>query len=123
PPGAVGEIHIGGAGLARGYRGRPDLTALRFLPDPFAATSNSAPGARLYRVGDLGRRLPDGRIQWLARVDAQVKVRGFRIEPAEVEAALREHPAVREAVVVVREGAVGDVHLAAAVTLRAASRE
>jgi amino acid adenylation domain-containing protein len=100
PLGVPGEVCLGGAGLARGYLGLPDLTAERFVPNPFTEAS------RLYRTGDLARRLPDGRIDYLGRIDHQVKVRGFRIEPGEIEAALRRHPAVREAVVVPRgEGA------------------
>jgi hypothetical protein len=96
PPGEEGEIFLAGLGLARGYLGRPGLTAGRFLPDPFAAE----PGSRLYRTGDLARRLPDGEIEFLGRADGQVKVRGWRIELGEIEAALRLHPAVGEAAVV-----------------------
>jgi amino acid adenylation domain-containing protein len=95
PPGREGEIWIGGKGLARGYRGRPDLTAERFVPDP-----NGRPGERLYRTGDQGRQLPDGRIECLGRLDQQVKIGGFRIELGEVEAVLRAVPGVREALVV-----------------------
>jgi len=96
--GEPGELWLGGDGLARGYLGRPAMTAERFVPDAFSGT----PGARLYRTGDRVRRLEDGAIEFLGRIDQQVKVRGFRIEPGEVEAALRALPIVREAAVVVR---------------------
>ncbi|MEA2603270.1 MAG: hypothetical protein QOF89_4262, partial [Acidobacteriota bacterium] len=98
PAGVPGEVHVGGAGLSRGYLNRPDLTAERFIPDPFAAR----PGARLYRSGDLARVRPGGDLEYLGRRDHQVKVRGFRIELGEIEAALARHPAVREAVVLAR---------------------
>ncbi len=97
PLGAVGELHISGAGLARGYWGRPDLTAERFIPDPFSRES----GSRMYRTGDLGRYLPDGCIEFLGRSDHQVKLRGFRIELGEIEAAMNACPCVRSAVVAV----------------------
>ncbi|CRK62217.1 Non-ribosomal peptide synthetase [Alloactinosynnema sp. L-07] len=97
-PGLVGEIYLGGDGVARGYLGRPDLTAERFVPDPFGA-----PGSRMYRTGDLGRYRADGRIDCLGRADRQVKIRGFRIEPSEVEACLRETGAVRQVTVQVRD--------------------
>src|SRR6185436_13616955 len=101
PTGVPGEICLGGVCLARGYLNRPDLTAERFIPDPFGD------GSRLYLTGDLARRLPGGSIEYLGRIDHQVKIRGVRIEPAEIEAALLAHPRLREAAVVVQEGAAG----------------
>jgi amino acid adenylation domain-containing protein len=109
PIGVHGRLHIGGAGLARGYLDRPDLTASAFIPDPFSAE----PGARMYQTGDLARYRPDGNIEFLGRADDQVKIRGFRIELGEIEAVLGQHPAVREVAVLAREVAPGEKRLAA----------
>jgi amino acid adenylation domain-containing protein len=112
PIGVAGELCIGGVQVARGYLRRPDLTAERFIPDPFISDHEEA-GARLYRTGDLVRHCPGGELEFLGRIDHQVKVRGVRIELGEVEAALAAHPAVREVVVALTGGGVGPERLAA----------
>jgi amino acid adenylation domain-containing protein len=110
PIGLPGELWIGGPGVARGYLGRPERTAASFVPSPGAGKSR---GERAYRTGDLARLIPSGRLEFLGRIDQQLKVRGYRVEPGEVEAALRSHPAVREAAVVAREEGSGGPRLAA----------
>jgi amino acid adenylation domain-containing protein len=109
PPGVAGELFIGGAGLARGYLRRPELTAEKFVPNPFSA----GPGARLYRTGDLARYRRNGRLEFIGRIDNQVKLRGFRVELGEIESALTEHPGVAQAVVVIREESESDRRLVA----------
>jgi amino acid adenylation domain-containing protein/non-ribosomal peptide synthase protein (TIGR01720 family) len=113
PLGVAGELMIGGIGVARGYRGRPEATAARFVPDPVAGPD--APGARLYRTGDLARRWPDGKLDFLGRLDAQLKVRGYRVEPGEIETELAAHPAVRAAAVLAADGPAGGRRLVACV--------
>jgi amino acid adenylation domain-containing protein len=117
PRGATGEIYIGGAGVARGYRNRPDLTAERFIADPF-----NEEGTRLYRTGDLGRFLPNGEIAFLGRIDDQIKIRGYRIELNEINAVLNEHPSVEASVVIAREDLPGDKRLVAYLVLRSDSQ-
>jgi hypothetical protein len=113
PAGVPGEIHVGGAGVGAGYLNQAALTAERFVPDPFAAR----PGERLYRSGDLARLRSGGDLEYLGRIDHQVKVRGFRIELGEIEAALARHPAVREAAVLARPDSAGDTSLVAYLVL------
>jgi acyl-CoA synthetase (AMP-forming)/AMP-acid ligase II/acyl carrier protein len=131
PVGIAGEIYIGGVGLARGYLNRADLTAEKFVPNPFAsqetltlekqieaAGSNHYHSLRLYRTGDLARYLPDGNIEFLGRIDDQVKIRGFRIELGEIESTLSTHGDVAQAVVVAREDEPGNKQLVAYIVLR-----
>lgn len=108
PVGIAGEIHISGVGLARGYLNRPDLTAEKFVPNPFGE-----PGSRLYKTGDLARYREDGNIEYLGRIDHQVKIRGFRIELGEIEALLLQHPAIKASVVLAREDVAGEKKLVA----------
>ncbi|HYB43108.1 MAG TPA: amino acid adenylation domain-containing protein, partial [Candidatus Methylomirabilis sp.] len=109
PIGVLGELYIGGAGVGRAYLNRPDLTASRFVPDPFGGV----PGSRLYRTGDLVRYSPDGNLEFHGRIDQQVKIRGYRIEPGEIEQALEQHPAVVEAAVMAQGESAGDRYLVA----------
>ena len=122
PPGVAGEIHVGGAGLARAYLNRPGLTAGRFVADPFGGSFGD-PGGRLYRSGDLARFRPDGRVEYLGRADQQIKLRGFRIEPGEIEAAIRRQPAVADAAVLLRGDAADRRLVAYAVADEAALRD
>jgi amino acid adenylation domain-containing protein len=107
PAGTPGELYIGGAGLARGYRNRPELTAARFVPNPISAER----GERLFKTGDMAKLLPDGQIAFLGRTDEQVKVRGHRVEPNEVTAAINRHPGVLQSQVVARQDGAGDMRL------------
>lgn len=109
PIGVSGEVFLGGAGVSRGYLGRPDLTAEKFIPDPFSRQ----PGERLYRTGDLGRWTADGNVVFLGRMDFQIKIRGFRVEPGEIEVALNSHAAIRETIVLAREDEPGKKRLVA----------
>ncbi|MEG3936237.1 amino acid adenylation domain-containing protein [Microcoleus sp. T3_B1] len=109
PIGVAGELYIASVGLARGYLNRPDLTAEKFIPNPFS----NEPGLSLYKTGDKARYLPDGNIEYLGRIDNQVKIRGFRIELGEIEAVLSQHPGVRETAVITRENVAGDKQLVA----------
>jgi len=109
PLGVPGELHIGGDGLAYGYWKRPEMTAHKFVPDPFSRK----PGTRMYKTGDLVRYLPDGNLQYLSRIDNQVKLRGFRIELGEIESVLAEHEAVRQSFAIVREDSPGNQQLVA----------
>ena len=119
PAGVPGELFIGGAGLARGYLCRPELTAEKFIPNPFA----DVPGTRLYRTGDLARYRRDGRIEFIGRIDNQIKLRGFRVELGEIESVLTEHPEIAQAVVVMREEYSDNRRLVAYIVARRAVRQ
>lgn len=108
PIGVLGELYIGGPGLAKGYLNHPQLTAERFIPNPFSRNQT-----RLYKTGDLVRYLPDAQIEFVGRIDNQVKIRGFRIELGEIEAVLSQHPAIQNAAVIVRQDTPGDKRLVA----------
>ncbi len=114
PTGESGELYIGGAGVARGYLNRPDLTAEKFIRDSFS----SKPGARLYRTGDLACRLPNGQLAYLGRIDDQIKMLGYRIEPNEIVAVLDRHPSIQSSVVVARGNSCEEKRLAAYLVMR-----
>ncbi|MBD2521399.1 non-ribosomal peptide synthetase [Nostoc sp. FACHB-133] len=118
PVGVPGELHIGGAGLARGYFNRPELTQEKFIPNPFKNSKFKIQNSKLYKTGDLARYLPDGSIEYLGRIDHQVKIRGFRIELGEIEAALSQHPHVQASCVMAREDNRGDKRLVAYIVLQ-----
>ncbi|MFN6534912.1 MAG: non-ribosomal peptide synthetase [Nostoc sp. EkiNYC01] len=113
PTGVAGELHIGGIGLARGYLNQPELTALKFIPNPFSKQQ----GDRLYKTGDLVRFLPSGDIEYIGRIDNQIKIRGFRIELGEIEAVINQHPSISASVAIVREDKPGNQNLTAYITL------
>ncbi|NER93306.1 MAG: amino acid adenylation domain-containing protein [Symploca sp. SIO1B1] len=113
PIGVPGELHIGGIGLARGYLNQPELTQEKFIPNPFESSQSQSQRSRLYKTGDLARYLPDGKIDYLGRIDNQVKIRGFRIELGEIESTLIKHPEVQEAVVIAYSDQLNDKQLAA----------
>jgi amino acid adenylation domain-containing protein/non-ribosomal peptide synthase protein (TIGR01720 family) len=118
PIGVPGELHIAGVGLARGYLNRPDLTTEKFIPNPFSHEKDS----RLYKTGDLARYLPDGKIEFLGRIDNQVKIRGFRIELGEIETTISQHPQIQQAIVIVREDIPGNKRLVAYIVPRQLTR-
>src|SRR5262249_21343744 len=116
PIGSPGELHIGGAGLARGYVNRPELAGGQVGPSP----CSHEPGARMYRTGDLAGYRPDGQIDFLGRIDDQLKIRGFRVEPNEIVTAINSHPDVIESVIIARDTGAGDKHLLGYIVLAAA---
>jgi acyl-coenzyme A synthetase/AMP-(fatty) acid ligase len=121
PQGIPGELLVGGLGLARGYLNRSELTAEKFIPNPFYDNNNLNSSERLYKTGDLVRWLPDGNLEFLGRIDHQVKIRGFRIELGEIESALTSHDLVKDAVVVTGESANGDKHIVAYIVVASAT--